>query len=274
MTDRFRLTLFVSFLKRSAILFGLFGLIGCSLIDRQGPPEILGVQKSPQADAQLAAIDTLRIRIQNENLQRDTVGRGQAVDLTLFSLDPDNDELDYQWTARRIGADDFDSTVTSGLFEISNNDTLVNLFQDSVTVTWVAPGELGEIELKVVISDGISGVMDSSVVQVEVTQGPPVASAGGDALVSYSDDFSLELDGSGSSDPDADQLSYVWEQIAGPRLSLDRRVTATPSVVRPPPADYVFTLIVRDDGLRPELALESAPDTVRVRISDRSGRGG
>lgn len=232
------------------------------------------VLKTPQADAQIAAIDTLRIRTQNENLQMDTVGRGQAVDLTLFSQDPDNDELDYQWTARRIGPDVLDSTTTSGTFQISNKDTLVNLFQDSVTVTWVAPANLGEIELKVVISDGISGELDSSVVRVEVTQGSPVASAGTDALVSYSDSLTVQLDGSRSSDPDADQLSYVWEQIAGPRLSLTRGATATPTVARPPPADYVFTLVVRDDGLRPELALESAPDTVRVRISDRSGRGG
>ncbi len=252
----------------------LLVLIGCSLLDRQGAPEIMDVVKNPRVEETIATIDTLRNRVLDQNLQMDRLGRGQAVDLTLFTHDPDNDELDYRWTVRRIDADPADTTVSSGLFETSDNDTLVNLFQDSVTVTWVAPADLGEFELKVEVSDGISGEVVTSTVRLRVTQGPPVASAGADVLVAYGDELKVELDGVGSVDPDGDPLSYVWVQIAGPLLSLEARVTATPSMVRPPPADYVFVLVVRDDGLRPEMALESMPDTVRVRISDRLGRSG
>jgi len=249
-------------------------LPGCSLVDRQGPPQIEGeVGKIPGEDPLVAGLDVLQdIRRLNLEGSSPTVGRGQSVDFVLFSQDPDNDELDYRWTARRIEVDIPDATNSGGVFEISDNDTLVDLFQDSVTVTWIAPGELGEIELKVRIGDGVTGILDSQTVVVDVTQGPPVAFAGFDTSYVFSQNLAVQLNGALSTDPDGDALTYSWRQIAGPRFGI--QAVSRPVVNVLPPADYAFELTVRDNGQREELHLPSAPDTVRVRVSDRSGRGG
>jgi hypothetical protein len=44
-----------------------------------------------------------------------------------------------------------------------------------------------------------------------VAQGPATANEGGD---------NVTLDGTASSDPDADPLSYVWTQVSGPAVTL------------------------------------------------------
>jgi hypothetical protein len=94
--------------------------------------------------------------------------------------------------------------------------------------------------------------------------GPPVADAGLDAL---SDEGELvQLDGTGSSDPDDDFLTYVWEQVAGPLVLLSDMFSATPTFTAPlvplGGATLTFQLVV-DDG-----QVMSAPDTVDVTITN------
>lgn len=139
-------------------------------------------------------------------------------------------------------------------------------------MVWQAPGEVGTYDLVVEISDGRSGAVVTQDVRITVTQTQPRADAGPDRETAYGDTIWIPLDGSSSTDPDGDELRFVWKQVGGPRVELKSRATGTPSFHAVAPADYVFVLEVEDDVADPTGALTSDPDTVEVRVNDRGGR--
>jgi MYXO-CTERM domain-containing protein len=113
---------------------------------------------------------------------------------------------------------------------------------------------------------GLAGTPFPSVVpdaQSCAVGGPPVANAGPDQTV-YGG-IASSLDGSASSDPDDDALTYAWAQTGGPAVELDvDGASATfeaPEVVGN--ADLTFELTVTANG---ETATDSV--TIRVRSSD------
>ena len=74
----------------------------------------------------------------------------------------------------------------------------------------------------------------------------PVADAGPDQVVNPGD--TVTLDGTGSTDPDDDPLTYSWVQTAGPAVTLDRCHHRPADLHRPAgPATLTFELTV-DDG--------------------------
>jgi predicted acyl esterase len=77
----------------------------------------------------------------------------------------------------------------------------------------------------------------------------PTADAGADRSVN--EGASVQLDGSGSSDPDGQIVGWQWQQLGGPQVALAGADTATPSFTAPDvDADTTlrFRLRVRDDG--------------------------
>jgi hypothetical protein len=225
---------------RTALILLVF-LTSCSLLDRQSPPQILEVT--------------------TDHGQTPSVGRGREVDVILFTQDGDNDELDFRWIA------------SGGIFKTNSSDTLIDLFQDSVTVVWVAPAVTGVYNLAVEISDGTTDVVASDMIQIAVTQGPPVAVLEPDRIVAFADSLSVTLDATASNDPDNDELKYFWRQLLGPGVILTGQTGPTPFFTPPAPADYVFELKVSDE-IAPGLADTSAAVVVVIRVSDRGGRGG
>ena len=163
------------------LIFFVF-LGGCSLLDRQQAPEILEVRANREL----------------------SVGRGQEVNITIMTDDGDNDELDYLW-------------IASGGTFANNRDTVVALFQDSATVTWKAPVDVGIYDLFLEVGDGKSEEPATSDLQISVMQTPPIVAIGPDQALVYNDTLVVVLDATESKDLDGDELNYYWEQIRGPR---------------------------------------------------------
>lgn len=157
------------------------------------------------------------------------------------SSDPDGDLLSYHWelTSRPEGS----SAELYGADQVS--PTL------EVDVA-------GDYKAKLIVNDGIQD-SEADYVQVSTLNSRPVAEAGEGQSGTLGESFML--DGSGSSDPDGDDLTYRWSLISQPESSTATLVdddgampTLTPDVV----GDYIAQLIV-NDGL-----LDSEPDTVTI----------
>src|SRR5205807_7077958 len=92
---------------------------------------------------------------------------------------------------------------------------------------------------------GVSQILFSRMAGSVVTNHPPVADAGIDQTVDSTGPggTSMQLDGSKSSDPDKDVLSFVWKDEAG-------NVVGTTAVVQLtlPVGVHTFTLTVSDPG--------------------------
>jgi LmbE family N-acetylglucosaminyl deacetylase len=93
---------------------------------------------------------------------------------------------------------------------------------------------------------------------------PPVANAGPDQSVSTGS--SVTLDGSGSSDPNADPLSYQWTQTSGTPVTLSSATAQKPTFTAPAAATtLVFSLVVNDG------TLNSPADTVSITVGGQNG---
>ena len=95
---------------------------------------------------------------------------------------------------------------------------------------------------------------------------PPTANAGADQTVDEGD--TVTLDGSASSDPDGESLTYAWTQTGGPAVTLTGADTATPSFTAPlvdADTPLTFSLEVCDEADPTSLC---ATDTVTVTVQD------
>jgi hypothetical protein len=175
----------------------------------------------------------------------DQTGRiGQAIALDgSGSSDVDGDPLTYRW-AFTVRPDGSTATLTG---------------TTSVAASFT-PDLPGEYVVQLVVSDGVlSSAPDT--VTISTINSVPVARAGVDqtdvALGS-----SVLLDGSQSSDADAQALSYRWSLLtrpAGSAAAIDNVNGVSPTFVADVAGDYVAQLIV-NDGI-----VDSVPDTVLIR---------
>lgn len=94
----------------------------------------------------------------------------------------------------------------------------------------------------------------------------PVADAGPDQLGIQPG--AVTLDGSGSYDPDGDPITFQWDQVSGPPISLTGRNTARATFTAAEGANYSFRLTVKDDQGSMSLARTSVStrETPRVVI--------
>ena len=114
--------------------------------------------------------------------------------------------------------------------------------------------------------------MDSVADTVDITisniNGTPIAEAG--ANQSVNEAVSVTLDGSGSSDPDGDALTFAWTQTAGPNVTLSNATAASPTFTAPTlasntPVTLTFELVVNDG------TVDSVADTVDITVSNING---
>jgi hypothetical protein len=88
----------------------------------------------------------------------------------------------------------------------------------------------------------------------------PVADAGPDQIGIAAGQ--VALDGSGSYDPDGDPITYQWDQVSGPTVSLTGRNTERATFTAAEGAMYSFRLTVKDD--------QGAMSLARTSVSTRS----
>jgi len=183
-----------------------------------------------------------------------TVNEFDTVTLNGSGTDPNGDTLTYSWTQQS------GTNVT-----LSDASVAAPTF-DAPDVTAVNAPET--LSFRLTVSDG--SLSSSATVNITVNdagQGansPPIADAGPDQDVAEL--VTVNLDGTGSSDPDGDTLAYSWTQTVGPNVTLTGGSTAQPNFPAPDvaagsPVTFAFELTV-DDGT------DSAMDTVEVTVSE------
>jgi len=158
------------------------------------------------------------------------------------SSDPDGDTITYQWTQ------------VSGPAVTLSNATIVN-----PTFTIPATAIDTPIVFSLVVNDGRAN-SNTDAVTLQAVNNPPVADAGPDQTMGRPGDL-ITLDGTGSSDPDGDSLTYQWVQVSGPTVTLSDATAANPTFTLPVGAietGIVFQLIVNDGRV------DSAPDRVQI----------
>ena len=169
-----------------------------------------------------------------------------------LSSDPDGDTITYSWTQ------------TAGTSVTLNNATSAQASFDAPDVTAVNTPDTLTFQLQV--SDGsLSGTGNVNVIVNDIGAGvnsAPVSNAGPDQIVGEL--ANVDLDGSGSFDPDGDLFTYAWLQTAGPSVTLSDPTVAQPSFTSPDvtaPVVLTFQLTVDD-------ASDSSMDTVDITVQE------
>ena len=209
-----------------------------------------------------SSTDTVTVNVANVNNPpvanagaEQTVGENTVVALNgSGSSDADGDTLTLQW-----------SQISGPTVALSGADTVSPSFT-APEVTAVQ----GTVDLvfQLIVNDGMVSSGPSTVtVHVANMNDAPTAKAGADQTVN---ELSLvTLDGTGSSDPDNNTLSYNWSQIAGPSVSLSGADTVSPTFTAPElnlggePGSVTLTFqLTVNDGY------ESSTSTVNVQVSN------
>ena len=119
----------------------------------------------------------------------------------------------------------------------------------------------GTYEVQLVVSDGqATSVADTVIIRTENRR--PVANAGADQTATTGS--TIQLNGSGSSDPDGDALTFAWSFVSTPPQStaaLNNPSSVSPSFIADVPGAYVVQLIVSDGQL------DSVADSVTITVS-------
>jgi subtilisin family serine protease len=155
-----------------------------------------------------------------------TVNPGTAVDLAGGGSDPDADALTHGWTQ-----------VAGPAVTLAGATT--------ATPSFTAPAGPATLTFRLTVTDarGLTATDDVTI----TVNGAPLVDAGEDRAVDP--DVTVTLDGTGTTDPDGDDLEYLWNQDAGPIVALTGIDTATPTFVAPAgPVELTFTLTATDEG--------------------------
>jgi len=157
------------------------------------------------------------------------------------SSDPENATLAYQWS------------VTSA--PVGASFTLIN--SNQFNPGFVTNTE-GSYVISLIVNDGLlDSSPDSVTITVNRSNAQPVANAGADQLGEVGQQ--LILNGSASSDPDGDSLSYQWNLLsvpAGSTTSLLNPTSISPILNLDVTGEYIVQLVVNDG------VLNSLPDNV------------
>lgn len=198
--------------------------------------------------------DQVVITVLSSNVRASAdAGADQIVDeqtqVSLFGMgdDPDSDELTFEW--RQVGGE----PVVLSATDVSEPTFVAPIVDNGKTKVLV-------FELRVADESGHPG-KDITKVTVLPVNSPPVADAGEGATVDAG--AVVTLSGSGS-DPDDDQLTFLWSQILGPSVPLSTETETMTEFTAPKVSvDTTFRFqLIANDG-----QADSEPSTVDVKVT-------
>ena len=196
------------------------------------------------SDGRSISTDTVDITINNvaPNVSAGndvTIQSGQPVIMHAVGADANGDALSYTW-AKLEGPE-------IGLPALNTQDLQI------------IPQTEGLYKFQVLSSDGVNvSQTDEIYVTVNAQDQAPTAEAGDD--IDAQSSSVVALDGSRSSDPDGDTLSYSWKQVNGAETALQNPATPKPTFKAADTGTYTFELTVSDSKIN------SVPDSVSVRV--------
>src|SRR5215203_2835594 len=147
------------------------------------------------------------------------------------STDPDNNIISYAWS--KISGPSSFNIANAGAIQTQVTNLMQGVYQ---------------FELKVTDADGLFS-KDTVLINGNTTANrPPIANAGPDQTIILPTN-SINLDGSGSTDPDNNITSYVWTKISGPLILTITNVNIVQTnVTNLVQGSYQFELKVTDAG--------------------------
>jgi PKD repeat protein len=135
-------------------------------------------------------------------------GRSVSLDGT-GTTDPDGDPVTYAWTV-------VDADGVAGAVDLRDADTAT----PTLAVTGNVTDRDHDVRVRLDASDADGTTGDTAVVTVRAVERPPTADAGPTRSVAGEDGANVTLDGTGSTDPDGDALSYDWRIVPSARDGL------------------------------------------------------
>ncbi|HET6637762.1 MAG TPA: PKD domain-containing protein [Gemmatimonadota bacterium] len=192
------------------------------------------------SDTEFADRDTVRVTVGAANTAPtvdagadQAVTLGAAATVTATAEDPDGDPLTFSWT------------VTSR----PDGSTAQPAPTNAATIS-ITPDVAGDYVLQVTVADGRGG---QAVDDVKVTATAPGANRAPTANAGFdlegTQTITMTLDGSGSSDPDGDPLTFAWTVVSRPAGSTAEIASAGAAVASFTPdleGVYVVQLAVND----------------------------
>src|SRR5581483_632879 len=159
-----------------------------------------GVSSSATVNVTVKPINQPPVAVLNAPTQ---VAGGAAVTLDASgSYDPDGDALTYSWTQQ------------------SGPIVALNL-TNPAKPTFVAPisSFARSLSFQVTVSDGQLTGSAVATVQISAIHNPPIANVGPSQTAAFG--ALIALNGSASSDPGGNKLTFTWTQTAGPSVALN-----------------------------------------------------